>query len=181
MSEPPAEPIVGAGHPSAIPPAMPPSPKTAEELIIALGDAMNARFDRSAETVAQGFKETNANIDIVTNEVDVMNRRLNAIDGRVNTIETWRTSSSVRVKDLAATTSSQDLSHAAALSEEIVARTKLAMQVDSLVKSQSLQSAILERLDKAVSWGIQNPMVRRAAWSVLGLITGWLATKGLHL
>jgi hypothetical protein len=127
------------------------------------------------DSTREGFKEVNANIALVANELDVLKGRSGVIEGRLTELEGWRGRTSDRVRGIAATTSSADLEHSAVLANEILARQTLAMKVDALDAKQDVQLQILARLDSIA----KNPIVKQVATALGTAVLTWLSLRGL--
>ena len=124
--------------------------------------------ERVATQTKEGFDRLELSLSRVVDEVNT-----NGV--RITKLEESRASNSERVKKLAGESSNADLSNEAALAGEIVARTTLEAKVDELTKSQSVQLAILGRLDKVAS----NPQVKIILAVLATAATTWLASKSL--
>jgi len=88
-----------------------------------------------------------------------------------------------RVRELAETTSSVDLTVQAKQSEMIVKQMEqdrkqdeMHARIEKLAASQEIQTAILARLDKLT----QNPLVKTVATAIGTAVLTWLASKGLR-
>ena len=116
--------------------------------------------------MTKGFKETNANLELVATDLGVLKER-------VGILESERTKLSGGVRGLSTT----DAEQAAQLAQERMAREAIAAEVADLKATQALQLAILARLDKVAS----NPTVKVLGGMLLTALVTWLASKGLVL
>lgn len=139
-------------------------PETVETLLKDLGAEVKAGFDK-----------VNANISLVSNEVDLVKDRIGVIEGRQSELYAWRRSNSERVRGIASQTSETDMAHDAKLAGEIVARQSLAAKVDDLDTKQDRQLLILESLQRIAS----NPVIKQIATAIGTAILVWLAAKGI--
>lgn len=115
-------------------------------------------------SMKEGFRTTNANIEVVSNDLSV-------VKDRVSILETERTKMSGGVRGLSMSNAEQD----AQLVQERAAREALATEVKDLKESQAVQLAILVRLDKVMS----NPVVKVLLFMAGTAATGYLTAKGI--
>ena len=130
---------------------MPKVPQWAIEMTLAMKD---------------GFRLTNANIEVVANDLSVVKER-------VSILETERTKHSGGLRGLSTSNAEQD----AQLAQERAARESLAAKVDKLDVMQQTQLDILGRLDKVAS----NPMVKTVVTILVTIIGTWAASKGISV
>lgn len=112
----------------------------------------------------EGFRTTNANIEIVASDLSV-------VKSRVDILETERTKLSGGVRGLSTSNAEQD----AQLAMECAAREALAAEVRDIKRTNEAQLAILSRLDKIAS----NPTVKLILFALGIVATGYLTSKGL--
>lgn len=112
----------------------------------------------------EGFRTTNANIEIVASDLSV-------VKSRVDILETERTKLSGGVRGLSTSNAEQD----AQLAMECAAREALAVEVRDIKRTNEAQLAILSRLDKIAS----NPTVKLILFALGIVATGYLTSKGL--
>lgn len=141
-----------------------PTESSVHELLMQLGTAMR-----------HGFDTVNANVALVSNDVDIVKRRIASVEERQSDLEEWRRHTSERVRGIATQTSDADLTQAAKLADEIVARQELAKKVDSLDAKQDMQLAILTRLDSVA----KNPLVKGIAQALGIAFLTWLGMRGI--
>lgn len=143
-------------------PPMPEGKKTVD--LPAVTD--RALLEDLTRSVREGFRMTNANIEVVANDLGV-------VKARVDILESERTKLSGGVRQL----SSADADGAAQLAQERMAREALAVEVADLKKTNETQLAILARLDKVAS----NPMVKTVVTILVTILGTWAASKGIAI
>lgn len=122
------------------------------------------------EKVTQGFAKTNANIELVSNDLDVLKGRVGNLESaRVGDEERARLNS-MRAKE----PSQHDLETASALAQEIVAREALSRKVDAVVAENVAQTAMLTTLTGAAKKLGSNPTVHTIAILLGAAIIAWL-------
>ncbi len=115
-------------------------------------------------SMKEGFRVTNANIEVVANDLGV-------VKDRVSILETERAKFSGGIRGLSTSNAEQD----AQLAQERAARENVAKEVRDLKESQAVQLAILARLDRVAS----NPTVKVLLFLAGTAATGYLASKGM--
>lgn len=122
-------------------------------------------------SMKEGFRVTNANIEVVSNDLTVVKDRLVIVERWKGEQDERASRMSTGVRGL----SSANLEQDAQLAQERAAREALASKVQELTDSQAVQLAILTRLDKVAS----NPTVKVLLFLAGTAATGYLATKGI--
>ncbi len=117
--------------------------------------------------VKEGFRHTNANLEIVASDLSV-------VKSRVDILETERTKLSGGVRGLSTSNAEQD----AQLAQERMAREALAKKVDELGESQTAQTVMLSKITGI----LDTPMAKRIGQAAGGLVlaaliaaSAWLA------
>lgn len=144
---------------------MPPQPKTVEL------PAVPTWAVELTQSVREGFARTNANLELVSND-------LSLVKERVALLESWKISSetrAARTSDAVRSASQVDVEQAAQLAQERAAREALAAKLDALSGTQEAQLAILSRLDKVAA----NPIVKTLAAMLATAVITWLASHGI--
>ena len=116
--------------------------------------------------MTKGFRETNANLELVATDLGVLKER-------VGILENERTKLSGGVRGLSTT----DAEQAAQLAQERSAREALALQVESLRHTNETQLAILGRLDAIT----KNPLVKTMVAMLATAALTWLAAHGVAI
>ena len=122
--------------------------------------------------VQEGFRQTNANIEVVSSALDVVKER-------VHVIESWKVDQDARLQNnsmRAKQASVVDLAHEAQLAQERTAREALALKVQQLDGKQDVQLALLQQLVKLG----EKPVVKLLFTAVGTAILTWLSAKGLR-
>ena len=117
------------------------------------------------QTMSAGFRETNANIALVSSD-------LSLVKDRVALLETERTKHSGGLRGLSTSNAEQD----AQLAQERMAREALAAEVAAIKAETSTQTLLLGQLLKLG----EKPVVKLIATAVGTAILTWLSTKGIH-
>jgi hypothetical protein len=121
--------------------------------------------------MAQGFRTTNANIELVTTDLGIVKDRLVIVEAWKGEQDQRSSRTSAGVRGLSLT----DVEQAAQLAQERTAREELALKVDSLHASQETQMAILGRLDAVA----RNPLVKTMAAMLATAAITWMAAHGV--
>lgn len=123
--------------------------------------------------VKEGFRLTNANLEVVSNDLGV-------VKDRVTILETERARFSGGVKSLSTANAEQD----AQLAQERAAREALAADVAvvkgdmaSVKRDTEMQTAILVRLDNIA----RNPLVKTLGAMLATALVTWLAAHGINI
>jgi hypothetical protein len=149
-------------------PDMPAQPKTAT---FAAADKNEILLAEIKATVGSKVDRLEANLELQGGEIGLIKREVSLLyDWRDGVDERLR-SNSMRARGA----SQVDLEQAKALSDEVTARESLKETVDDLAKSNAVQLAILERLDKVA----KHPTVK-IVLAIIGFLgASWLAARGL--
>jgi len=121
--------------------------------------------------VKSGFRLLAADMELMKDGLDVTKREVAAIQKWKGLQEDRMSRNSMR----ASQQTEQDMEQAAQLAQEKAAREELASKFEELATDQKLQLAILSRLDKVAS----NPVMKVTIAIVAGIVTSWLANRGL--
>jgi hypothetical protein len=157
---------------------MPAQPKTAtfaaadkNEILLAEIKAIVCAVGEKVDTVGSKVDRLEANLELQGGEIGLIKREVSLLyDWRDGVDERLR-SNSMRARGA----SQVDLEQAKALSDEVTARESLKETVDDLAKSNAVQLAILERLDKVA----KHPTVK-IVLAIIGFLgASWLAARGL--
>ncbi len=116
------------------------------------------------KSMKDGFRLTNANIEVVSSDLGVVKER-------VTILESERTKLSGGVRGLSTSNAEQD----AQLAQERMAREALAKEVADLKTTNATQLAILGRLDRVAS----NPLVKTLGAMLLTAVLTYLASHGV--
>jgi len=101
-------------------------------------------------SIDAGFKETNANLALVTNELNLVKTRVDLLEKRAN-------DGSIRVRD------------------EVGVNKEQEERIKGLEKSNEVQLAILQRLDKVAA----NPSIKLILGLIVIILGSYAATKGI--
>jgi hypothetical protein len=140
----------------------PPEQPTTKNLPAA--DPVQVLLLKLQRSLEDGFRTTNANIDVVANDLSV-------VKSRVEILENERTKLSGGVRGLSSLNAEQD----AQLAQERMAREAVAKEVQDLKDTNAMQLAILSRLDKVAS----NPHIKIILAVLAAAAMSWAASKGL--
>lgn len=124
------------------------------------------------QAMKEGFKLTNANIEIVSNDVGVLKDRVAIIESWKNDSESRMTRTSGRVQQA----SQVDLEQAAQLAQERAAREALASEVAAIKAETSTQTLLLSQLLKLT----EKPVVKLVLTAVGSAVLSWAAAKGIR-
>jgi len=113
--------------------------------------------------MTEGFKQTNANLELVSTDLGVLKER-------VVILESERSKFSGGVRAL----STASLENEAQLAQERASREALAVQVEALRNTNETQLAILGRLDAIT----KNPLVKTMVAMLATAFLTWLAAHG---
>lgn len=141
---------------------MPPQPTTKQ---LPAADPVQVLLLKMQRGMEDGFRLTNANLEVVANDLGVVKER-------VAILENERTKLSGGVRGLSSLNAEQD----AQLAQERMARESLAAEVAHLRETNATQLAILTKLDKVTS----NPTVKVLAGMAATAALTWLAAHGGH-
>ena len=147
---------------------MPPQPKTAE---LPAADPVQVLLAQLKVSMDAGFAGLRADVGLVSNDLGLLKDRVVLVEKRVADGEERAARTSARVQG----SSVVDLEHESQLAQERAAREELAAKVDALTASQTLQLAILGRLDKVAT----NPHVKLILAVLATAMMSWAASKGL--
>lgn len=132
---------------------------------------------KMTERMIAEFKATNANIDVVSNDLGILKQRVSIIEG-LRTEDALRASKySGGIKGLSQSDEGQNM-QIASLSvklDELAVKTATKDEVSTLLSSQT--TAILARFDTVV----KSPRVQMLITFVLTAIGTWLASKGIQV
>ena len=124
------------------------------------------------KSMKEGFRQTNANIDLVSTDLSIVKDRVAIIESWKNDSETRMTRTSGRVQQA----SQVDLEQAAQLAQERAARESLAIEVAAIKAETSTQTLLLAQLLKLT----EKPVVKLVLTAVGSAVLSWLAAKGIH-
>lgn len=127
--------------------------------------------------MVSGFKELDGKVDHLEANSDLLNGEIGLVKKEVALIFEWKSDVDTRLKtnSLRAQSASQaDSEQSSQLAQEREAREALATKVDELTTSQSVQLAILHRLDAITS----NPQVKIILTIAATAMASWAASKG---
>jgi hypothetical protein len=144
-------------------PGMPEQPKTTK---LQAADPALVLLTQIKAAMEAGFRETNANIDLVSGD-------LNTVKAEVRAIQTWKGEQEARASRhslQAKAESSHDLEQDAQLAQERAAREALATKVDTLL-------AIGERLDKLA----KHPVAKVVGTIIAVTLAGYAASHGIAI
>ncbi len=122
------------------------------------------------KSMKEGFRQTNANIDLVSTDLSIVKDRVAIIESWKNDSETRMTRTSGRVTQA----SQVDMEQAAQLAQERAARESLAAEVASIKAETSSQTLLLAQLLKLT----EKPVVKLVATAIGSAALSWLAAKG---
>ncbi len=156
---------------------MPPQPSTVQL------PAVPAWAIELTRSVREGFAGVDARLDTIEANVELQGgttrdvaKRMTGLEERVQHIEERQHTTSVRIKE----PSEHDLETQRDLAVEIVARKKLATDVEAIKADTAAQTVILTKLETAASKFAANPIVRSIAVMLGTAILTWLAAHGGH-
>ena len=124
------------------------------------------------QSMKEGFRLTNANIEIVSNDVGVLKDRVTILESRRNDDDARASKHSGGVRALSQT----DLAHDAQLAQERLAREALASKVDKMATETSQQTLLLAQLLKLT----EKPVVKLIATAIGTAVLTWLSARGLR-
>ncbi|HXG69976.1 MAG TPA: hypothetical protein VNJ04_05105 [Gemmatimonadaceae bacterium] len=148
---------------------MPAQPTTKQ---IPAADPVQVLLLQLKSSMDTGFRETNANIDLLSGD-------LTSVKAEVRAIQTWKgeqEARSTRTSHRVQQVSDADLEQSAQLAQERSAREALATKVGDLDHKQDVQLALLKQLVKLT----EKPVVKLVATAIGTAILGYLSARGLR-
>lgn len=146
-------------------------PGSSTQTLPAIGPELALLIEMKREMHA-GFRETNANIDLLSGD-------LTTVKAEVRAIQTWKGEQEARANSnsMRARQPSQfDMEAAAQLADERVARETLSAKVDALDGKQDVQLELLNTLVKLT----EKPVVKLVFTAIGTAVLGYLTARGLR-
>jgi|CXWL01.1.fsa_nt_gi hypothetical protein len=137
-----------------------------------------------AKSVKSGFKETNANIELVATDLTIVKERVAvlekshaALDERIG-----------RTSNRARQASESDLEHEAALATEVARRQELERKLEAthatviaIETKTDIQTEMMRAAFASVAAFANTPRVKIAGGIIFGILCGWAARYGIHI
>lgn len=150
------------------------------KLVDGVAGLRNDVHDLRQETSSE-LKEVRADIGLVANDLKNTKEELRltkeAVDARFTKLEDRATSNSMRARQ----PSEQDLELQAKLAAEIQAREAVGKKVDDLGVQIEENTRLTREIVATIGKAVKNPIVRQVGISILSIIAGWLASKGIAI